>query len=166
MSFWDGSNWVADTPPEPKRPSRVKRLAAATLEAALITALTFGLIAGSAFAAKGGNRASGSGTLTGPVMVRDADTDGAVSHGDDITFNVSTASDRPFVGLRCWQGPNWVYDGYVGYFDSAMFDPWFSLGSPYWDPAAEATCTARLFSYNKRGGESLLATPLNFVVQP
>ena len=53
MSYWNGTEWVVDAPPDPKRPSRVKRVAAATLEAALVTALTFGLIAGSAFAAQG-----------------------------------------------------------------------------------------------------------------
>jgi hypothetical protein len=56
MSFWDGSQWVADRPTAPttKPESRVKHATAAVLEAGLITALTFGLIAGSAFAAKGG----------------------------------------------------------------------------------------------------------------
>jgi hypothetical protein len=56
MSFWDGSKWVAAVPPAAapgtKPSSRTRRLAAATLEAGLITALTFGLIAGTAFAGK------------------------------------------------------------------------------------------------------------------
>ena len=58
--------------------------------------------------------------------------DGATqaAHNGRVTFNVSTtATDRPFVGLRCWQGTNFVYDGYVGYFPGAMFDPWFTLDS-------------------------------------
>lgn len=54
MSFWNGNGWVADTPPAPKPSSRARRIAAAMLEASLITVLTFGLIAGTAFAGKGG----------------------------------------------------------------------------------------------------------------
>jgi hypothetical protein len=56
---WDGNDWVADTPPAARPASRVKRLAAAALEASLIAALTFGLIAGTAFAAKGSHGGGG-----------------------------------------------------------------------------------------------------------
>jgi hypothetical protein len=77
---WNGNEWEGvDTPPAagtPAKPeSRVKRIAAAALEASLITALTFGLIAGSAFAAKGGrtggggHHGGGSGTLSATVAV-------------------------------------------------------------------------------------------------
>jgi hypothetical protein len=84
MSFWNGNKWVAQAPPPAavaaaKPESRAKRIAAAALEASLITALTFGLIAGSAFAAKGGGgskpsgghggHSGGSGTLTATLTV-------------------------------------------------------------------------------------------------
>jgi hypothetical protein len=46
-----------------------------------------------------------------------------------------------------------------------MFDPWFTLGSDYWDPAVAASCTARLFYYDSRGREHDLAT-LDFGVDP
>jgi hypothetical protein len=74
MSDWNGNEWVVSAPLASKPESRVKRLAAATLEAGLITALTFGLIAGSVFAAKGGNGGhgkpgGGGGTLTATLTV-------------------------------------------------------------------------------------------------
>jgi hypothetical protein len=68
---WNGNEWVADTPPAAPRTSRVKRVAAATLEASMITALTFGLIAGTAFAGKGGGGAPGGGgrcTAAAPLV--------------------------------------------------------------------------------------------------
>ena len=85
--------------------------------------------------------------------------DGATqaAHNGRVTFNVSTtATDRPFVGLRCWQGTNFVYDGYVGYFPGAMFDPWFTLDSESWADGASASCTARLFYYDRRGNQNVL----------
>ena len=150
--------------------SRVLR---AVCRASLIAALATSLVAGTAFAAKGGQGRSGSGSGGGGssgtldlVMVRDFNANGLPNRADYITFNVSTTStDRPFVGLRCWQGTSWVYDGYVGYFPTYMFDPWFVLSSPYWAPSDEASCTARLFYYNKRGGENLLKT-ISFLVAP
>ena len=55
MSYWDGNHWVADVPAAPSRAPRIaRRLLGATAEAGLITVLIFGLIAGSAFAARGG----------------------------------------------------------------------------------------------------------------
>jgi hypothetical protein len=83
-----------------------------------------------------------------------------------VTFEVSTgATSRPYVGLRCWQGTEFVYDGYVGYFPQYPYDPWFTLGSPYWAPELPASCTARLFYFDRRGREKLLAT-MGFGVAP
>jgi hypothetical protein len=146
-------------------------LLGATLEATVITMLIFGLIAGTAFAAKGGNGGGGggkpgaTGTLTGPMFADDRDADGLTSQGDHVTFSVSTAASRPFVGLRCWQGDTWVYDAYVGYFAEYMFDAWFVLDSSYWGSGAEASCTARLFTYDKRGNQKVMST-LTFGVEP
>lgn len=111
---------------------------------------------------KGGGGTTGSGNL-GLVLM-----DGATQpvYGGRVTFTVSTtATDRPFVGVRCWQGVNYVYDGYVGYFSSYLYDPWFTLSSPYWDGSSQASCTARLFYYDSRGGQHVLTT-MNFVVNP
>src|SRR5689334_5179284 len=112
MSFWNGREWVGDAPPaaDVKPGGRAKRGARALLEAGLITALTFGVIVGSTFAARGGKPSGGGGTsggaLTGPVLVKDANADGAANFLDDVTFNVSSSNARPFVGLRCYQGSN------------------------------------------------------------
>ena len=63
MSFWNGREWVGESPPtaDVRREGRAKHVAKALLEASLITALTFGLIAGTAFAGKGGGRTGGGG---------------------------------------------------------------------------------------------------------
>jgi hypothetical protein len=120
-----------------------------------------------ALAGKGSKPTGGSGgssTLTGPVMVNDVDGNGAVSHGDWINFNVSTtATGTPTVGLRCYQNGNFVLDGYVGYYPSWMFTPYFILDSSYWQSGVAADCTARLFYNNRRGQEVVLST-LTFTV--
>lgn len=54
MSFWNGAQWVAAQPAATPRARVAHRLLGAIAEAGLITALVFGLVAGSAFAAKGG----------------------------------------------------------------------------------------------------------------
>lgn len=68
MSYWDGSRWVAGAvaPTTPRR--RPHRIFGAAAEAGLITLLMFGLIAGTTFAAKGGQRGGGS-TPTGTCDV-------------------------------------------------------------------------------------------------
>ena len=152
--------------------SVLKHSAQALAEGSLIALLVVGLMAGSVFAAKGGQGKPGGGgstsggTLTGPVMVLDADADGVVSYLDDITFNVSTsATAYPQVGVRCYQGTAWVYDAYVGYWSTYQFDRFFRLQSGYWDPNLAATCTARLFYNDSRGRQQVLAT-LDFGVAP
>ena len=167
MSYWDGTRWVAEKPAAPSRaPGIARRLLGATAEAGLITALIFGLIAGSAFAAKGGNAGTSTTSFSGPVMVVDANANGAPNYMDEITFNVSTtATSQPEVGLRCYQGSNFVEDAYVSYFDSWLSPTYFQLGSSYWNPALDASCTARLFYYDKRAREHVLAT-MTFPVAP
>jgi hypothetical protein len=140
--------------------------AQALVESALIAILVLGLAAGTAFAAKGGGGGGGGGasgtsstTFSGPVMVTDNNGNGLPNYMDVVTFNVSTtATSQPQVGLRCYQGQTFVYDGYVSFFDSWLSPADFTLGSTYWNSALSASCTARLFYYNKRGQENVLAT--------
>jgi len=142
-------------------------VALALAEASLIALLVVALVAGTALAGKGGGAAgtSSSGSLT-PVMVTDANGDGLPNYMDSITFDVSsTGTQQLTVGVRCWQGTNFVYDGYVGYYAGAWFARYFTLSSMYWNPALDATCTARLFYYSKRGTERILATN-TFAVAP
>jgi len=56
MAYWNGTSWVPDTvATSPRRQTRVPRLLGAATEASLIVLLAFGLVAGTTFAAKGGN---------------------------------------------------------------------------------------------------------------
>jgi hypothetical protein len=105
MSFWNGYEWVADTPPTTaaKPEGRVKHVAKAVLEAGLITALTFGLIAGSAFAAKGANGGGGTchGKKCSPSVVGDAtlvvSPNPAAAYSD---FQYSGCGYTPNVGVQ------------------------------------------------------------------
>jgi hypothetical protein len=119
-----------------------------------------------AFAAKGGGGkpGGGSGSSSFSLVLMDGATQAA--HDGRITFDVSTtATDVPEVGLRCYQGSEWVFDAYVGYFPGYLFDPWFTLDSNYWADGVEATCNARLFYYDRRGREVVLRT-MSFPVAP
>jgi len=129
---------------------------------ALLLVMTLALtpaLAGKGGQGKNDERGGGkknSGTLE--LVLLDG-SDGLANHYDLVTFDVSTsASDRPFVGVRCWQGTDWVYDGYVGFFDEYLFDPWLTLDSPYWSAGSSADCEARLFYYDRRGRQKVLNT--------
>jgi hypothetical protein len=143
--------------------------AQAIAEGALISLLVVGLMAGSAFAAKGGNGKPSGGTSAGTLavaMLVDTNGNGSPNYMDQITFTFSqTATATPMVGLRCWQGTNWVYDGYVGFFPSAIGDELFELSSNYWAAGDAASCTARLFYFDNRGREHVLNS-LTFGVAP
>ena len=168
MTYWNGSSWETEPRADASRPQRARRLLGAAAEASLITLLAFGLITGSALAAPGnGKGGGGGGKTTGTISLLVLDgADAQANHGERVAFEVSTtATDRPFVGVRCWQGSTWVLDGYTGYFPTYMFDPWVTLDSAYWTVGREATCTARLLLYDKRGNQRGLA-PGDFVPAP
>ena len=94
-----------------------------------------------------------------------ADADGVVSHGDTVTFTVTTSASKPYVGVRCYQGTSFVFDSYVGYYSGAWFSRDFLLDSTYWADGTGASCTARLFTYDNRGRERVQATK-SFNVAP
>jgi len=165
MTYWNGSGWEADRPAAPSRPKRGRRLLGATAEAGLITLLMFGLIAGTALAAPGGGKGGGKAPAGSLSLVLLDGSDTVANYRERAAFDVVTSASRPFVGLRCWQNGGIVLDGYTGYFDGYMFDPWVTLGSPYWDASASADCTARLFTYDKRGNQKVIAT-LDFTAWP
>src|SRR6185312_9519840 len=103
MQLWNGKEWVAEAPPTKKPKTRVRRIGARALEATLVTALAFGLIAGATFAGRGGggggkhggggSTTGGSGTisLASPLVV-DRNGNGTPNWGDVVRFNVSTTS--------------------------------------------------------------------------
>lgn len=166
MTYWNGSAWEAERPATPPRPRRGRRLLGAATEAGLITLLIFGLIAGTALAGPGGKGGGGKpsgGSLQHYLL---DGTDAVANHTERVAFTVATsATDRPFVGVRCWQGANFVLDGYTGYFPSYMFEPWITLDSSYWAAGEPANCTARLFYYDRRGNQKVLAS-VDFTTLP
>ncbi len=164
MSFWNGREWVADPPPVPALKSagtgRTRHVAVAIVRASLVTALTFGMLAGTVFAAKGGGGGAGSGGGGGRgghnggsttsslavVMVSDSNGNGAPDFRDTITFKVSTtATQYPYVDLGCYQGGTLVMSASAGFYPSY---PWpgaqnIPLSSPSWTGGA-ADCVATL----------------------
>jgi hypothetical protein len=175
MSYWDGTKWVADTPPVPKSASRAKRVAAATLEAALITALTFGLIAGSAFAGKGGGggggkpgggggHGGGGAAPTGSfALVLVDSTDGVAHWGQHITFDVTSTARYYFVGVSCAQGGDPVYRQDIGFYVGWPWSKNFTLMSGNWTGGG-ANCDAVLYSQNSDGSNRQTLSTMSFLV--
>jgi hypothetical protein len=151
MQFWNGNKWVGDTPPlASKRESRVKRVAAAALEASLITALTFGLIAGTAFAARGGKGASGT---TGGGKISLVLLNGATepSFGAQVTFNVTATFSQPWVNLNCYQNGTWASGEWGGFFAGSAYDQTFTLGPSNSWAGGDADCKADLVQWTAKG---------------
>ena len=134
------------------------RLAGAAVEGALISLLILALVAVPALAARGGGNGgggkpsggdSGGGTIN---MVPMDSTDGLAHYGQRVTFDMyTTATDSPFVHVRCSQSGTLVFEDTQGYFPSALGDQWFVLGpTPLWQGGA-ADCTGTLEKYARRG---------------
>jgi len=122
-----------------------------------LVALVVGmLLIASAPAAAGGWKSSSSISLV--VMSGSSSLAGASSssahHGDEVTFAVSSsATDKPYVLLNCYQGTTWVYSGQAGFYPSFPSYPnslLFRLSSSVW-PGGSADCTARMGSLNPDG---------------
>jgi len=164
MAYWDGERWIDQTARPPRQASTSRRLLAhswkALLEGGMVALLVVGLVAGTAFAGKGRNTTPPSLDL---VMVTDVGTSGT-SYGDTITFRSDTTASGAEVGLRCYQGSNFVFDGYV-----SLYESWLGkeliLESTKWDRSSGADCYARLFTYNRKNQQVVLAT-LNVPVAP
>ena len=163
MTYWNGSAWETERPANPPRPRRGRRFLGAATEAGLITLLMFGLIAGTALAAPGGKGGGTNGSSLGLVIIDS--TDGVAHHGGRVTFDVSTtATDKPYVNVRCYQQGVLVYDGWAGFFIGAWFGQEFTLASTMWSSGA-ADCEARLVMWGKNGRERTLMT-MGFAVAP
>lgn len=123
-----------------------------------VLALSLALVP-AAFAGKGKPGGGGGGSITGPVMVTDANGDGLPNYGDTVTFNVSASTPTPYVDLTCSQSGVVVYSATAGYFDSYPW-PWtkdMNLGSQMWT-GGNADCTATLYTFNSRAKKVTLAT--------
>ena len=117
---------------------------------ALVPAAFAGKGGGGGKPSGGGGTGGGGGTVTGPAMVTDVGTAG-VSFGDTVTFNVSTtATDRPYVLLNCYQSGTWVSTSNAGFFAAYPWAPNFTLSSGAWTSGA-GDCTAKLYMFTSNG---------------
>lgn len=161
MSYWDGTKWATAASPTPTPQSSTGRLGAATLRATVIATLALGLVAGSVFAgngARGGGKATYSGTIALAALVEDANGNGTPNHGDVVTFNIATNHSAPYVELACYQAGTRVLLGRKGYFESSLdTNRNFGLASGQWTSGA-ADCTASLVYMTRRGWSSYAST--------
>jgi hypothetical protein len=155
------------------------RKLAAVLFVLSLAVLALALVPAAGLAAKGGNGGGNSGvghggggnggggstssTLAGPVMVVDNNGNGTANWNDQVTFNVSTtATDRPYVKLDCYQSGVWVSTSTAGFFPESPWAPNFTLASGAWMSGA-ADCTATLYMDTSNGRTKDLAS-LSFQV--
>jgi len=109
----------------------------------------------------GGGKPSGGGGGTISLVLLES-TDGLAHHGQDVTFNVSTtATDRPFVSLSCYQDGVWVYAASAGFFPDYPWSQNFTLANDWF--TSEGDCSARLYKTIDGSKTTTLAT-LNFHV--
>ena len=131
----------------------------------LAMATIFATVAvGGAVAAKGGKgKGHNSSSATGSIsLVLLNSTDGLAHHGQDVTFNVSTtATDRPFVALNCYQDGVWVYSASAGFFPDYPWSTNFTLANDWFTSAGD--CSARLYM-TKDGSRSTTLATLDFHV--
>jgi hypothetical protein len=133
----------------------IAHVSGTAIEASLVALLVVGLMAGTAFAAKGGGGGkpvggSSAGTLA-LVLVADQDGSGTPNWSDTVTFNASTsATTEPHVRLQCVQGGSLVYTGDAGMYASYPW-PWeqnMTLSSSLWTAGA-ADCTAQIYYFSR-----------------
>ena len=134
----------------------------ALAEASLVALLIVGLLAGTAFAARGGGGMPGGGTTTGGgslalVIVVDNNGDGAPNQGDTVTFDVTTSASRPFVSVKCHQGGTMVYGASAGFYADYPWSKNFGLETTTWTSGG-ADCTATLYTTKDGTRLNVLAT--------
>jgi hypothetical protein len=106
-----------------------------------------------ALAGEGRNGKPGGGGGTMSLVLLNS-TDGLPHFGQKVTFNVSTtATNYPWVTLKCYQSGGLVYEASNGIFATSL-NQVFTLGpTPSWQ-SGNADCTAYLQdwdSYSKNG---------------
>jgi hypothetical protein len=127
-----------------------------TTSAALVVAASMLVLASTAVAGKPGSSLSLV-LLSSSSNTTLASAAADPSYGSEVTFHVSSTSDRPFVNLRCYQNGAFVYDGWHGFFESYVPEPNFTLTSLSWTGGA-AECTARLVEWSRNGRQRTLAS--------
>jgi len=110
----------------------------------------------------GGGGTDGSSTLS-LRMVYDQNANAAPNWSDQVTFDVyTTATDKPWVKLNCYQAGVWVSTSTAGFFAAYPWPSNFTLASGGWTSGA-GDCTATLYMVTSNGRSKTLAT-LNFQV--
>jgi hypothetical protein len=127
----------------------------ALAQGSLVALLIVGLLAGTAFAAKGGGQGKPGGGGTGTISLALMDGATEAHYAARVTFTISTAATTsPFVHLKCYQAGSLVLEGWQGFFPTALGNEWFNLGpTPSWSGGA-ASCTATLEKFSSKGGGS------------
>jgi len=128
---------------------------------AVLTAIAALALAGTSLAGNGNGPDKSSSSIT-LVVLSDgaaiASASSAPSYGDEVTFDVSTtATDHPYVNLKCFQNGSLVGEAWEGFFDGALGDRTLTLWSPQWSGGA-ADCTATLSKRTKHGWQELAST--------
>ena len=73
------------------------------------------------------------------------------SFGDQVTFDVATtATDRPYVTLNCYQNGQWLLSGQAGFYAEYGYGQVFTLASSSWTSGA-GNCTATVGVLNADG---------------
>ena len=126
------------------------------IAAALTVAASLLILAGTALAGKPGSSLSLV-LVSSPQSTALTSAAAEPAYGSEVTFDVSSTADRPFVNLRCYQNGAFVYDAWHGFFPSYLTEPNFTLASGYWTEGA-ANCTARLVEWGRNGRERTLAS--------
>ncbi len=142
MAFWDGSQWVAETPDRVASKPRhriIGHVLGAVAEGGMIALLSVGLIAGTAFAAQGGNgklHGASSATLTVP-------------NGVFASTTTAKTTSGLYVYAVCSQSGTVVYTQYALADSSGAAV--LTLGpTPMWTGGA-ASCTAQAGSFSSTG---------------
>jgi len=176
MAYWDGERWIDKAVRPPRQASRARRAFdhswKALLEGALISMLVVGLIAGTAFAGKGGGSGTsgghnkgggtaGTGTLSGPVLLNS--TDGLAHYGQSITFKVTSTSRYYFVRATCDQSGTRVWEQTQGFYPGWLWGTTYVLDGLRWTSGA-ADCKAVLYSQNLDGSNQQTQASLTFHV--
>jgi hypothetical protein len=104
----------------------------------------------------GGGSGSGDGTIS---LVLLESTDGLPHYGQKVTFDVATtATDKPWVELDCYQGGVLVYQDWRGFFDGSLTGQVFILGTSNAWQSGDADCTAWLMTYTSKGWSEVVST--------
>jgi hypothetical protein len=99
MAYWNGTQWgSAEVAPTPARPSRVRHTIEAIVEGVLVSLLVVALVAGTAFAGKGG------GSLTATISIDDGARTASMTGDVSVAVTRSIPDNDPvmWVTTKCY----------------------------------------------------------------